>query len=101
MGDFMKGFILGLTLLLSGSAFAVDMDPSSQFVTNTMTQIQQLMQNKSDSEKFNGFCVLAQSRLANVPIGISWLGDYNNLARDQKAVRQFYKLVPAIVINKV
>jgi hypothetical protein len=76
------------------------MDPGSQFVYNTFSRAQQILQLKSETERFQGMCSLSKSNMAYSSIGYAWLGDFNKLAREKNAVQQFYQLVPSIILNK-
>ena len=100
-GGSMRMLICSLILVSSSISLAATRDKQSQFMFDTMTRGQQVLELKGDSERFRGICSLVKSRMAYRSIGHSWLGDFNNLARDQKAVQEFQRLVPSIVIHKV
>lgn len=95
----MKGLVIGAMLALSTSAFAA-MAPSSRFVNDTLVRGQQILSLKSDGERLKGVCALLRQRVGYPQIGYAWLGDYNNLTREKRAVEQWYRLVPSIIVSK-
>lgn len=118
----MKGLILTLAAVFSAGAFATTGevntceeqlltfddgiseilagDAASEFVFQTMTRGKQIMELKSDAERFNQMCALVKSKVHSTHIGSVWLGRYAQLAREKAAVQQFYAMIPNIIMTK-
>jgi hypothetical protein len=96
----MKYLVLTLLFTCTAPAFA-DLSPASQFVQDTLTEGQQILESRDGTTRFERMCALISSRFDKDRIAAAWLGDYASLGRDEKAVRRFPSLVPGILISKV
>lgn len=106
----MKAFLLSLVTLACTSAsaipfeeFAIDAlanDPASDFILDTANKAKAILQLKSESDRVAGMCALFKQRIGKGEIGMEWLGQYANLAREKTAVNQFINMVPSIIMTK-
>lgn len=96
----MKKSILALVLVVSANAYAA-LSPASQFVHDTLTTGQAILELQDGEMRFSQMCDLISTRFHKQAIANVWLGDYGNLGRDQASVAKFPALVPAILIGKV
>ncbi len=95
----MKGILLGLGMMLSLGANAA-MHPASQFVNETMNQGKRILEQKSGSNRLSGLCSLLNQKVSTSYISSAWLGQYQNLAREANAVRQFRRMIPSLILTK-
>lgn len=113
----MKGLILTLALLGSAGLAHADlayqetdswnevdlnapMDPAADFVLQTMNRGKEIMELKSEADRFNQMCALMKQKVGKNHISAVWLGQYAQLAREAAAVNQFTNMIPSIIMSK-
>jgi len=96
----MRSFLV-FASLLSTLAFADQVDPVSAYMTNTLTQGQQILDDKDTSTQTTALCQWLGTNLDNDSIATTWLSTYANLTRDNQAIAQFHTMVPSIFLSKI
>lgn len=96
----MRTMICALIMLVSAQAFAAK-DPVAQFVHDTLTQGQKILENSDSKKRLEGICRLLAQRLGNSKIADTWLGEYLFLEREMMAINQLRTMVPSIIVSKV
>ncbi len=96
----MKLLALVFTFSFSVSAFAAR-DAASQAAYNFVNDAMQVMQIKSDQERFEEACRLLKGRVQSNYIAGVWLGRYASTSADRAGVRAFTALIPSIMITKI
>lgn len=95
----MKGFVLGLVLLISSSAFATD--TVSQLVSSAVAKGLQILSLKSAPAREHQMCSLIKKALNSKKIGVGLLGDYNQMSEDQAGIDQFIKIIPSDIVSEI
>jgi hypothetical protein len=76
-------------------------DTNATFVDQSLTQAQQLLAIKDQSDRNLQLCSLLGDRIGSDHIAKFWLGTFETLSRDQAAVNQFHKMVPSIMMTTI
>ena len=93
--------LLVVAALYSSMAWSMP-DRAVAFVEDTLAKGRTIFdQNQGEPERASGLCSLLQERLGTNSLSDLWLGQYGGLEREQAAVPEFKKMIPAIVMSKL
>jgi hypothetical protein len=89
-----------LSLILVSILNAHAMDPAADFTQNMLTQGEQILTLKSDTQKAAQFCALVKNGVDTARVADNWLGPFT-ASPDKAGVAKFRKLVPSVIVGKL
>lgn len=105
MRKVMVGFLIFFTTSVLAEEFEVSISanahPAAVMVKNVLQKGLQIVAIKGDEAKKSRLCQLVKESMGTEAIGLSWLGRYSQLPREQKAVARFINLTPSIIVTRM